>query len=204
MAGDGDGGADVGGERHRPNGRDPFARALDRLVAEATAAEAARERTQERTLRSVAEAEATFAGVAVDLAEQGRAVVVRTTGGRSHRGRIVAVGRDLVIVRDGDGAPVLISTHAVASLRPHVEATVHDLDTAGGRPAPLDLGLAVLLSQLAAERPQVQLGVAGDDPVTGVLRAAGADVVTVRLAGARRPLVHVRLGAVTDVVLLDL
>lgn len=184
---------------------DPFGRALDRLVAEAAAAEVARERVQERSLRAVAEAEATFVGVAVDLAEQGRTVVVRTLAGRSHRGRIVAVGRDLLIIRDGDAAPALVATAAVASLRPHLDGPHRaDGDTAGGRPAPLDLGLASLLSELAAERPQVQVGLAGDDPVTGRLRSVGADVVTIRLHGDRRPVVHVRLAAVTDVVLLDL
>lgn len=185
-------------------GGDGFGRALERLVAEAAAAEAARERVHERTLRTVAEVEATFLGIAVDLAEEGAPVVVRTVTGRRHRGRVLAVGRDVLIVRDGARPPVLLATAFVASMRPDPAGSAPGRDAAGGRPAPLDVSLAALLSHLGADRPRVQLVASGDDPLTGALRSTGADVVTLRLDGDGRPVVHVRLAAVHEVVLLDL
>lgn len=183
---------------------DAFARALHRLVADAAAAEAARERVQERTLRAVAEAEATFDGVALDLAENGAAVVVRTSEGRSHRGRILAVGRDFLALRDGDRPPALVAVGRVTSIRPHPAGALGRRDAAGGRPAPLHVGLGGVLSQLGAERPRVLVFAAGEDPLAGELRAVGTDVVTLRLDADRRPVVHVRLDAVSEVVLLDL
>jgi len=181
-----------------------FGGTLERLVAEAAAAEAVRERVHERTLRTVAEAEATFLGVAVDLAEAGVPVVVRTVGGRSHRGRVLAVGRDFLVLRDEARPPVLLAVASVTSMRPDPAGPVAGRDAAGGRPAPLDVSLAALLSRLGAERPRVQVVAGGDDPLTGELRSTGTDVVTLRLDGDRRPVVHVRLGAVHEVGLLDL
>lgn len=184
---------------------DRFVSALERLVADAAAAEAARERSQERHLRDVAEAEATFVGVAVDLAERRAAVVVRTVTGRTHRGQVLAVGRDVVVVRDGDRPPALLAIGGITSIRglgaTHVGVR---RDTAGARPAPLDVSFAGLVSRLGAERPRVHVVVPGDDPVIGEVRAVGADVLTVRLDHEGRPTAHVRLEAILEVVLLDL
>jgi hypothetical protein len=182
---------------------DPFLRALDAVVADARAAEAARERSQERVLRDVAAAESTFVGVLVDLAERGVPVVVRTasSGGRSFRGQVLAVGRDFAVVRDGARPPVLVALAGLASVRPEPDAL--GSTAAAGRPAPLDVSLAALLARLGDDRPRVQV-VAGDEPVAGQLRSVGVDVLTVRLDGDRGLLAHVHLATVREVVLLDL
>ena len=185
-------------------GADLFGPALERMVADAAAAEAARARSQERHLREAAEAEATFLGIAVDLAERRIDVVVRTSAGRSSRGQLLAVGRDVVVVRDDARPPVLLPLRAVTSIRPHETRPPAVRDAAGARPAPLDVSFAGLVSRLGAERPRVLVVVAGDDPVTGEVRAVGADVVTLRLDGEGRPTVHLRLEAILEVVLLDL
>ena len=181
---------------------DGFLASLEHVVADAVAEEAARERSQTRTLRQVAEEEATFVGVALDLAERSSGVVARTSSGRSHRGRVVMVGRDFVVVRDGSGPPVFLPASALSSLRPEPGAA--SADTAGGRAAPRAVGFAALLVGLAADRPRVQVSAAGDETVTGQLRSVGVDVVTVRLDGAASLRAHVRIAAISEVLLLDL
>ena len=181
---------------------DGFLASLDHLVADAVAEEAARERSQTRMLRQIAEEEATCAGVALDLAERGTPVVARTSSGRTHRGRVVAVGRDFVVLRDGDGPPAFVAMAHLSSLRPQPGSS--PADTAGGRAAPLEVGLAALLVGLAADRPRVQVSAIGDEPIAGELRSVGLDVVTLRLDGDRSLRAHVRLGAVSEVLLLEI
>jgi hypothetical protein len=175
---------------------------LGRFLADAAADDAARARSQERGLRQVAEEEATFAGLALDLAERGVGVIARTASGRPHRGRIEAVGRDFLVVREGTRPSVFLALAAMTVLRP--EPAVGGGDFAGARPAPIDVGLAAALSRLAVERPRVQLTSVGDpEPLAGELRSVGADVATLQLDGDSRLVAHVRLAGVADVMLFD-
>ena len=180
---------------------DGFLASLDHLVADAVAEESARERAQTRRLRQIAEEEATFLGVAVDLAERGAVVVARTSSGRTHRGKVLAVGRDFLVLRDGGGPPAFVPVAALSSLRPQPGAA--SLDTAGGRPASLSVGLAALLVGLSADRPRVQVTAVGDEPVAGVLRSVGVDVLTLVLDGDTGLRAHVRIGALSELLLLD-
>ncbi|MDP8991956.1 MAG: hypothetical protein M3N31_02715, partial [Actinomycetota bacterium] len=59
---------------------------LARWGADVRAGDAARSRARERWLRRQASEDATFTGVALDLAEQGAGVAVRTTTGRTLHG----------------------------------------------------------------------------------------------------------------------
>jgi hypothetical protein len=181
---------------------DDFLRPLDTVVQDAVAAEAAGERSQERTLRSIAASEGTLVGLLVDLAERSVPVVVRLVSGRSHRGRVLAVARDAVVLRDGPKPPVVMALGAVASVRPQPSGA--DVEATGGRPAPLGVSLAALLAGFADARPRVQVVAGGDEPVAGELRSVGVDVLTLRLDGDRGLAVHVALAAVHEVVLLDL
>jgi hypothetical protein len=177
---------------------------LGRFLADAAADGAARERSQERGLRQVAEEEATFAGLALDLAERGMGVIARTAGGRPHRGRIVAVGRDFVVVRDGPRPPAFLPLAAMTVLRPEPAVGGPPDDAAGARPAPVDVSLAAALVRLAAERPRVQLTSMGDpEPMAGELRSVGADVATVHLDGDGRLVAHVRLATLADLIVFD-
>lgn len=177
-----------------------FFESLERIVADAVAQEAARERSQSRVLRAVAEEEATFAGVAVDLAERGALVVARTTGGRMHRGCIVSVGRDFAVL-DAAGRPVVLALAHLGSLR--LQPGTAPRDTSGARPPRLEVSLAGLLAGLAAERPRVQVGCVGDDQlVQGELRSAGVDVATLLLDGGRAAVAYLSITAIADVALL--
>src|SRR3546814_9710109 len=79
-----------------------FTSRLDRWVAEARVDQAAQGRARERWLRTIAEEEATFAGVLADLAERASGVALSTTAGRRHRGSIGGLGADFVALRPAD------------------------------------------------------------------------------------------------------
>nr|MDQ3575222.1 hypothetical protein [Actinomycetota bacterium] len=64
---------------------------LARWTADTRADDAASSRTRERWLRQQASEDALFTGVALDLAEGGVSVAVRTTTGRTLHGRILTV-----------------------------------------------------------------------------------------------------------------
>jgi hypothetical protein len=55
----------------------------------------------------------------------------------------------------------------------------------GDRPAALDLGFVELLGRIAGEEPEVAIALVGGDVLAGTLLAAGADVITLRLAPGR-------------------
>ena len=160
----------------------PVFASLERWLSDAAADEAARERSQERSLRDAAEQSATFVGVLVDMAERGERVVLRTTTGRMLQGAIRAVGRDFVVIA-GDASAAFVSLSGVAAVRLHPGRRSED--TSGDRAAPVDASFAALLAGVAGDRPRVQVGVTGEPhPVTGELRAVGLDVMTIALDGS--------------------
>lgn len=176
-------------------------RELAALLADAVAAEAGRARSAERMLRTAAEESATFGGVLVDLAERAEPLTVRTTSGRLHRGTIVAVGRDFLVVRSDANPPVFVAAWAVASVR--VTRGMRS-DTAGDRPPPYDASFAAVVGGLAADRPRIQLGITGESTLlVGDLRAAGQDLLTLRLDGTPQGTLYVPVDSVEDLVLLD-
>ncbi|MBW3649362.1 MAG: hypothetical protein KY458_02215 [Actinobacteria bacterium] len=184
------------------DGDKAFLAELDRLVADAAVEGAARQRAQSRVLRQIAQESATFAGVALELAERGDVVVARTTTGRSHGGRVLAVGADFLVLRDSSGPPVVLAMAGITSLRPR--PGTGPSDAAGARRPPLDVRLAVLLAGFAGDRPRVQVMATGDpQPLAGELRAVGLDVATIRMDGDVGLLAHVPIAGVVEVVLVD-
>ena len=153
-------------------------------------------------LRQAAEEGATFIGTLVDVLERAETVTIRMATGRAYRGLLRAVGRDFVVIREPATPPALLAIRAVTSVR-----TVRGgrFDSAGDRKPTLDTTLASVLAGAAADRPAVQVGVPGEPSLLlGELRAAGTDVVTLRLDAATRPTIFVPVSAVDEVVLLDL
>src|SRR5690606_37560812 len=131
--------------------------------------------------------EGTLAGVLVDLAERGDAVLVVGAGGRRHRGHLVAVGSDFAALRTGEGREVLVAHRGMASVATADGAA----PAAGDRPLVLRVGLLEALAVLAEDRPRVLAvpvgaGDGADAGVAGELVAVGRDVLTVRLEGAGR------------------
>ena len=181
---------------------DEFLADLDRWVADAGADEASRHRSQQRMLVEAASQEATFTGAVLDLAERGDVVVVQMVTTHSHRGRVVAVGHDFVVLRDGDRGPTFIPFTAISTIRPHPELAIEN--PSGARAAPLAGSFAAVLGGIAAERPRVNVIAVGDDhTLAGELRAVGADVATLYLDGPNRPRAFVRLASLASLTLLD-
>lgn len=170
---------------------------LVRYLAEQRAAAAAAARTRERWLRQAAEEEARVAGVLLDLAERAAVVVVRATGGRTHRGRVRGVGEDFAALRTGAG-DVLLPYASMVAIR------AEGAPSAGAdRAHALDLGLAEALAAVAGDRPRALVVARDGTGLAGELRSVGLDVLALRLAEGGAT-VHVPLAAVAEVTLTDL
>lgn len=174
---------------------------LARWTAESRASEAAGSRVRQRWLRQQATEEARFAGMLLDLAEQGAGVAVRTTAGRTLQGRIVAVAEDFCLVRQEVGPATLLTFGAVVAVRPEPGHRAGDADSA--RVPPPALSLADVLTRLAPDRPRVRIVVeGGGEALAGELRSVGADVATVRLDGDPPATVYLQLASVREITLL--
>jgi len=172
---------------------------LERWVAEARTADAAASRARERWLRVQADESSTFAGVLLDLAERGTPVVVHGPAGRRHRGVITAVATDFLALRTSGGRDVLLAYGGIASVRPDARGP----GPVGDRVVRAELGLAEMLSVLAAERPRVLVVTTadGDGGIAGELRGVGRDVMTLRLDGEPRS-AYVAVAAVAELALV--
>jgi hypothetical protein len=170
---------------------------LNTWIAEGLVDAAASERARQRWLERQATEDATLLGVLIDLAERSRPVAVRSSGGRTARGRVVALGADFVAVREERLGDVLIPTRAIATVR----AAPGDVSTVGNRPASLVVVLAEALLELAADRPTVLLSAANEEH-RGNLRSVGRDVLALMIEGERRETIHVAIDAIDHLVIL--
>jgi len=153
---------------------------LGAWVASLVADDAARTRARTTWLRRQAAEEGSFAGVLVDLAERGVAVVAHLHNGRRHHGVIVLVGADFAALRVAGDRDVLVANRGLASVR----TLPGDGVTIGDRAVRTDLTFAEALGALADERIRVQvIGHDRDDAVAGELRSVGSDVITIRRDG---------------------
>lgn len=169
------------------SGAPGLAARLARFVGDARAGEAAGARSREAFLRRTAADEGTFAGILVDLAERGDAVLVIGAGGRRLRGHLVAVGSDFAALRTADGREALLAHRGITSVTTGDGAPA----AAGDRALLLRFGLPEALAVLAEDRPRVLAVTVGahtgaDAGVAGELVAAGRDVLTIRLDGGGR------------------
>lgn len=167
-----------------------------RLLGDERAADAAKGRIRERHLRESAAADATFLGTALDLAEQGATVTVTTTTGRTVSGTIALVATDTLVV-----ASTYLPIRAVVAIRrlPGTRSGPAD----GDRSAPRTSSFAVLVGELALMRPRVAVAVLGEPALlAGELRAAGTDVITLRLDGEPPVVAYVSLGSVSALTVL--
>ena len=87
-----------------PAGGASLAARLDAWLADARVEGSADARARERWLSAAAEADATFAGVLLDLAERGVAHHGRHRRGRRHQGVVQVLGADFVALRGASGA----------------------------------------------------------------------------------------------------
>lgn len=178
---------------------------LSRWTAEARAEEAARSRAKESWLHRQAAEEATWAALVLDLAEQAAPVVVQSIHGRSHQGRLAAVGADFLLLAATDPSAAnratFLPTQAIALLRPGLG--VRWAPSAGDRQAGgQGVRLADVLAGVAADRPRVIIGTGAAGTITGELVWAGVDLAGVRLDSEPPAVVAVRISALSELTLL--
>jgi hypothetical protein len=170
---------------------------LDAWLADARVEGSADARARERWLEAAAAADATLAGVLLDLAERGTALTVATAAGTKHHGCVEVLGADFIALRTATGGEVLVALGCLSSVR-----TAPSVAPASGeRPVTTELLLREVLGELAAERAPALLLTVGGDAVRGELRAVGEDVVTVRTAGPDPATVYVPVGGIVELAL---
>jgi hypothetical protein len=158
--------------------RDPWVELLD----EGRVREAGAARARERWLRTAAAEDASLAGALLDLAEGAAPVALASAAGRVHRGAVVVVGADVVVLRPSSGALVLVPFGAVAWVRP-----VDGALPSGGRVAPAGPLLVDLLAGVAERGDRVALWLAGGVTLAGRLAGVGVDVVRLEPDGPHGP-----------------
>ncbi|MCU1345131.1 MAG: hypothetical protein JWL70_1397 [Acidimicrobiia bacterium] len=164
----------------------------DHWLAEQRLDQAIAERARTRSLSQQQREVATFAGLCVDLAEQGHEVALSTSAGHLHRGRIATVGRDVIALHTAAGV-VWIRLSAIRWVR--TDPTVDLLPAGDRRDSGTDF-LAALVD-LWAERATVNVSTEGwPEPIRGQLANVGADLATLRTSSG---LVHVPVQSMSEV-----
>lgn len=170
--------------------------ALVGLLDEARRADAVAARSRQRWLREQSRESATFAGTLIDLGEARRSVVVETTGGRRHVGRLREVGVDVCLLETVTGQLVAIVLDAVELVRtPDQEWP----SPSGDRRRSHERTFHAYLADLVADRQRGSVSM-GARSVTGRLWSLGADVVTVNVDGRSGGLASCHLRTVTEVI----
>ncbi|MFN8039121.1 MAG: hypothetical protein U0Q07_07915 [Acidimicrobiales bacterium] len=191
-ADDAGGAVPAGPDADRRAGRSDGA---DAWLAATRADEAARVRARRSSLARQRAEEATLLGAIADLAERQDLASVALTGGRRLAGWIEWVGTDALLVASAAGPRTLVPARAVVS----VSAADRSLPPSP-RPAVGATDLHGLLSGLAGDGVRVAAR-AGAVHESGDLAHVGVDVVTLRRDD--RTVVHLALGAIDELTLLD-
>ncbi len=165
-----------------PEARPSLAARLDAWLADARVEGSADARAREHWLRAAAEADATFSGVLLDLAERGS----RHRGG--DRRRAPTAGGGPGARRRLRGAARRLGRRGAAvhwRRSPPCAPRRRWASPSGERVVTTDLRLGDVLGELAAERARVRLVAARRQrgASAGELRSVGQDVVTVRTDG---------------------
>lgn len=174
----------------------------DRLgvwAGELAADDAARARSRTHWLARQAAEEGTFAGALADLAERARPVVLVLRNGRTHQGVLTAIGADFCALRTPSGREVLVRTDALAAVRTAPGEAI----TVGDRTLVHDLRFVDALARLAEHRASMWVGSHGiAEPLRGELRAAGRDLLVLRLEGTGAT-AYVALESVAEISLTE-
>lgn len=168
---------------------------IGRWLAEVRAGNEVRVRQRQRWLETQASEQATFVGALTDIAETGQDVVVETSAGRNHTGRIQAVGIDFCALSTGDRW-LFVPLRALVAVR---STAIGGTAATGDRIGGLDLTLLEALADQLADRPRLVLWLSSGERVQGELSGVGRDVVTVGLDGAQQRKAHIAAEAISEV-----
>jgi hypothetical protein len=167
--------------------------ALERWLSELRTEEAARSRARVGALRAHAAEDATVVGVLADLHERGVQVLVTTTGGRRHRGEVLLVGPDAVVLRVGSQEWLITPLTSVASVRMVGGDPVHG---EGSVTTTSRLGRIVAAAAPPGEWMRVSVG---GEAFGGTVVAVSAEVAVMRLDNG--DVTYVNLAAVEEIAL---
>lgn len=173
----------------------PASDTADTWLAAARADEAARVRSRRASLVRQQAEEATVLGVLTDLAERQDLTSLVLVGDRRRTGWVTWVGADAVVLEAAGTPTTVVPVRAVVAM-----------STAGRSvpPSPCATPSATdlhgLLSSVAGDGVRATVR-AGGTHETGDLHHVGLDVVSLRRDD--RSVVHLALGAIDEVVLLD-
>ena len=167
----------------------------DAWLAAARADEAARVRARRSSLVRQRAEEATMLGALADLAERQDLASVVLPGDRRLSGWIEWVGTDAILLASATGQRTLVPARSVVA----VSAADRSLPPSP-RPPVAAPDLHALLSGLAGDGVRVAARV-GATREAGDLAHVGLDVVALRRDD--RTVVHLALGAIDELVLLD-
>lgn len=144
------------------------------------------ERTRQRDLTREAVESATLLGTMRDLAERQAGVTLTTATGRSHRGSLVAVSTDHVVVSTPSRHLVHVRLGTVVVVRPDPDSRA-PLPQGDRRP-PQDKYLLERCAEWVADRPALGVAITGvRELLRGRLVSVGDDVVALSLDGSRSP-----------------
>jgi hypothetical protein len=147
------------------------------LLDAAALAEAVRRRRAERQTRDRSRELATWVGTLRDLAEAAAVVTVTTTAGSAHRGVLVGVAADHLVVQPGNGVSV-VARAAVVTVRPAVvDGSVRP--AAGDRDPASAARLLDVLDRWREDAAPCHVTLRDGDVVQGHLGTVGEDVVSV-------------------------
>ena len=149
---------------------DPWVELLDSARAE----EAGASRARQRWLEAAATEGATLAGVLLDLVGRDDLVVLGTGDGATASAAVLGVGADVVVLDRRTGPLSLVPLSRVTTVRTSGGAPL------GDRPRPDAPRLVDLLARSGERDEVVVLTLVDRTVVSGVVDAAGDDVVRVR------------------------
>jgi hypothetical protein len=184
---------DDGSADERIEGQVPDEAALERWIAELRTEDAARSRARVGAIHAHAAEEATLTGVLADLLERGGQVLLTLTNGRRHRGEVLVVGPDAVVLRVGQCEWLVTRLGAVASVKPVGGDPVHG----EGTPTTAS-SFGRLLSAAALPGEWMRVSVGGE-AFGGDVIAVSDEVAVLRLDNG--DVTYVNLDAVDEVSL---
>ena len=168
--------------------------ALDLWLSELRSDEAARARARVGSLTAHAAEDATIVGVLGDLLERAATVVLTTTHGRRHRGQVLVVGPDAVVLRVARDEWLVTRLATVASVR------MVGGDAVTGEAGPSTTSrFARILSAAAHPGEWLRLSVGGE-VLAGTVVSFSGEVAVLRLENG--DLSYVNLDAVEEASLL--
>ena len=166
-------------EADRGAGTSDFDRALTDFTDASRRRAAASERLQAADHAVVSGLSGNWFGTLTELAETGRPVLTITRSGAHHRGVVLAVGPNLVVLAPSlDGPRTLLHLRAVEAVRESGDGHVRS------SPAPsVGPDLGSLLDEASEDRARVSIVTAGGNRFAGRILRVGEDQVTLRLDG---------------------